>query len=128
MEIKLNNRTLTVESFYMTATYAGLLIGEPNEEINKSIISDISHPRNFTNKKHVFEESNMYLASNVLKPNIYSVHLTGKPINDISEDFHGSQLIVSWFGDNALVDSIEAIITNGLKDFDYAKHAENFQF
>lgn len=128
MEIKLNNRTLTVESFYMTATYAGLLIGEPNEEINKSIISEISHPRNFTNKKHVVEESNMYLASNVLKPNIYSVYLTGDPINDITEDFHGSQLIVSWFGDSAFAKSIQDIIANGLKDFDYSKHAENFQF
>ena len=42
LTLQLKNGTkITIEGFYMTPTYSGLISGEPNEELNDEILMDI---------------------------------------------------------------------------------------
>lgn len=127
LKIKLaSGKNVTLESFHMTKTYAGLLAGEPTKEMNEKIINNITYPKNWGASKSFIEKSNMYLSEDVLKPLVFSVRLSAKPINDKEKQFDGSEIIVIWFGNEKLNKSIKGIIVDGLENFDWDKHAKNF--
>ncbi|MNG10072.1 hypothetical protein D3C84_935220 [compost metagenome] len=128
-KIKLNEREITVEQFHFALTYAGLLIGSPNKEINDKIKSNSQSSLNIGNRKSVFVVKNEdYITDEVLKPIIYSAWLDSEPINDMGNQYDGSWIVVSWFGDEQINKSIKEIIEDGLSDFDYDNFAQNYQF
>jgi hypothetical protein len=63
----------------------------------------------------------------VLKPVIYSAWLDSDPVNDKENQFDGSWIVVSWFGEEQIEKSIKEIIEDGLSDFDYDEYAVNYQ-
>ena len=128
-KIKLNEREITVEKFHFALTYAGLLIGSPNKEINDKIKSDSQSSLNIGNRKSVFVAKNEdYITDEILKPIIYSAWLDSEPINDMENQYDGSWIVVSWFGEEQINKSIKEIIEDGLSDFDYDNFAQNYQF
>ena len=129
IKIKLaSGKNVTLESFHMTKTYAGLFAGETTKEMNEKIINNFSSQKNWGARKSYIEKSNMYLSEDVLKPLIYSASLSAKPINDKGKQFDGSSIIVIWFGDNIKDKNIEELIVSGIGKFDWDENAENYQF
>ncbi|WP_158729052.1 MULTISPECIES: hypothetical protein [unclassified Flavobacterium] len=127
--IKIGKREITIEKFQFEYTYSGLIIGSPNEAINTKILSDYINSLTKGHRKSIFHlTSNDYLSNDTLKPVIYSAFLESDSIDDIENQYDGSRLVVSWFGDEQIEKSISAIITEGLAGFKYDKLAENFNF
>lgn len=80
-------------------------------------------------RKSIFHfTSNDYVSKDTLKPVIYSAFLESDSIGDTENQYDGSRLVVSWFGEEQIEKSISEIITEGLAGFKYDKLAENFNF
>jgi hypothetical protein len=129
MEIKLpTGRIVEVEAFNMSQTYGGLLVGEPNEAMNDSIIGLISYSKDWGNRKALLNKEDMYVSKNVLKPIIYSVWLTSSVVPEKSKINDASSIVVLWFGVESEDKSIRDIITDGIGNIDWDKNAENIQY
>jgi len=129
MKIELQNgRIVEIESFKIDKTYAGLIIGKPNDVINEKIIDLISHSSDWGNRKVFMKKMDMYESNNILKPVIYSAWLTSSGIPDKSKNKDVSSIVLLWFGNDSITKSISEIIKDGVSDFDWDKHAENFNF
>jgi hypothetical protein len=126
MEIKLQTgKLVTLHAFHFTTTYGGLIVGEPNEVINNTIIKQISYPANWGIRKAVFDKSDIYSSEFVLKPIIYNAWLKAGPITE-QNNHDGSSLVVIWFGEAQKDMSISEIVSSGLGIFDWDNNAENF--
>ena len=68
-----------------------------------------------------------YVTEDRLKPILFSALLASEPINDKNEIYDGSYLNIAWFGDDFKSNTIDEMIMN-LKNFDYDKEADNYQF
>ena len=121
-----NGQKITVEGFYMSPTYSGLLSGEPNEDLNDEILKKTTYPAEFGVRKVVYKQANIKISETELKPFTYSAWLTSKPVNDKKNQFDGSSIIMVWYSDYSKNKTIEEIITFELEKFDWNKHAENF--
>lgn len=129
MEIKLKTgRIIEVEAFNMSRTYGGVLVGEPNEAMNDSIIGLISYSKDWGNRKALLNKEDMYVSKNILKPIIYSVWLTSDVVPDESNINDASSLVLLWFGVESEDKSIRDIITDGIDNIDWDGNAENIQF
>jgi hypothetical protein len=129
MEIKLpTGRIVEVEAFNMSQTYGGLLVGEPNEAMNDSIIGLISYSKDWGNRKALLNKEDMYVSKNVLKPIIYSVWLTSSVVPEKSKINDASSIVLLWFGVESEDKSIRDIITDGIGNIDWDKNAENIQY
>ncbi|WP_395048862.1 hypothetical protein [Flavobacterium sp.] len=129
LKIKLaTGKIITIEAFHFTKTYGGLLTGEPSKEINEEIIKNISYPKNWGQRRAVFDRKDWYLSNEVLKPITYSAWLMAESIDDKEKQYDGSSIIVIWIDDEPKGKDIEEIIVSGIGLFDWEKFAENYQF
>lgn len=127
--IIIGKREITIEKFQFEHTYNGLIIGLPNEVINTKILSDYINSLTKGHRKSVFHLTrNDYVSNDTLKPVIYSAFLESDSIDDTENQYDGSRLVVSWFGEEQIKKSISEIITEGLAGFKYDKLAENYKF
>ncbi|MFV8343627.1 hypothetical protein [Flavobacterium sp. XS2P39] len=127
--IIIGKREITIEKFQFEHTYNGLIIGSPNEVINTKILSDYINSLTKGHRKSVFHLTrNDYVSNDTLKPVIYSAFLESDSIDDTENQYDGSRLVVSWFGEEQIEKSISEIIIEGLTGFKYDKLAENFNF
>lgn len=121
-------KIVTLEAFNMSKTYRGWIVGSPSKEDNIEVINNICYPKDWGNRKSYVEKSKMLHSENILKPIIYSAWLSAKSINDKDNQYDGSSIIVTWFGDKKLNKSVKRIIIDGLGMFNWDNHAENYQF
>lgn len=129
IKIKLGEREITIEKFHFSRTYTGLIIGYPNKVINDKIISDYESSLNIGNRKSIFiVKDEDYINDEVMKPVIYSAWLDSDPVNDKENQYDGSWIVVSWFGEEQIEKSIKEIIEDGLSHFYYDEYAVNYQF
>lgn len=129
MNIKLKTgKTVTLESFNMSSTYGGLLIGEPNESMNDGIIGLITQSKEWGNRKVLLKKKNRYSSKNVLKPIVYKVWLTAEAVPSNSKEKDASSIVLIWFGEIELKKSIQEIIIEGVGNFDWDLNAENINF
>ena len=127
--IKISKREITIEKFQFSHTYSGLLAGSPSKDVNEKIMSDYQEALKRENRLSVFHfTNNDYVSNDTLKPVIYSAFLESDSIDDTENQYDGSRLVVSWFGEEQIKKSISEIITEGLAGFKYDKLAENYQF
>ena len=68
-----------------------------------------------------------YVTEDRLKPILFSALLASEPINDKEGIYDGGYLNIAWFGNDFKTNTIDKMIMN-LKNFDYDKEAENYQF
>ncbi len=131
MKIKLQSgKKVLVEAFHLTATYGGLLVGSPTIQSNEILINHLSYPTGWGERPYILKKSDMYSdEKNVLKPIVYSVWLSSsETIDDNKNQFDGCALIVMWFGDDEPNKTMHDIILDGVKNLDWDKFAENYQF
>lgn len=121
-----NGSKITIEGFYMAPTYSGLLLGQPNEDLNDEILKSTTYPSAWGTRKAVYKQRNINKSKTELMPYMYSTWLSSMPVNDFKNQYNGSGIVMVWFGDEPLNKSIVEIIKNELENFDWDKHAENF--
>jgi len=125
-QIKLaNGKIVRIEDFRMQFVYDGILVGQPNKEVNDKIISNFI--KSFNSNKVFMIMDDAYATEDRLKPILFSAQLTSEPINDTEGIFDGSYLNIAWFGDDFKSNTIDKMIMN-LKNFDYEKEAQNYEF
>jgi hypothetical protein len=129
MEIKLKTgKIVRVESFIMSSTYGGVLVGKPNKNMNDEIISFMTHSNDFGKRKVLIKKQNRYSSKDVLKPIVYKVLLMSEPIANGSKTADASSIVLVWFGDANTDKSISEIIVEGVGNFDWDSNAENINF
>lgn len=125
-QIKLaNGKVVTIEDFKMQFVYDGMLLGQPNKEVNDKIISNFI--KSFNSNKVFMIMDDGYVNEDRLKPILFSAQLVAAPVNDKEGIYDGSYLNIAWFGDDFKSNTIDHMIMN-LKNFDYDKEAENYEF
>lgn len=129
MEIKLKTgKIVRVESFIMSSTYGGVLVGKPNKNMNDEIISFLTHSNDFGKRKVLIKKQNRYSSKDVLKPIVYKVLLMSEPIANRNTMADASAIVLIWFGDTDINKSINEIIADGVGEFDWNKYAENIYY
>lgn len=124
-QIKLaNGKIVTIEDFRMQFVYDGMLLGQPNKEVNDKIIANFI--KSFNSNKVFMIMDDAYVMEDRLKPILFSAQLVSGPVNDKKGIFDGSYLNIVWFGDDFKSNTIDKMIMD-LKSFDYEKEAENYQ-
>lgn len=127
--IKIGTREITIEKFQFEYTYDGLLVGSPNQVVNTKIFTEYINLLTKGHRKSIFHlTSNDYVSKDTLKPVIYTAFLESDSIDDKENQYDGSRLVVSWFGEEQIEKSVKQIIQEGLAGFKYDKLAENFNF
>ena len=125
-QIKLaNGKIVTIEEFKMQFVYDGMLLGQPNKEVNGKIISNFIN--SFNSNKIYMIMDDAYVTEDRLKPILFSAQLVSAPVNDKERIYDGSYLNIAWFGDDFKSNSIDKMIMN-LNNFDYEKEAQNYEF
>lgn len=129
MEIKLKTgKVVSLETFSMSMTYGGLLVGKPDEAMNDGIIGQITHSKELGNKKVFIKKIDQYSSKNVLKPIIYTVWLTADAVPTGSDIKDASSIVLIWFGETNPDKSINEIIAEGVGNFDWDSNAENIYY
>jgi hypothetical protein len=127
MEIELDSgRIVFVENFEMGYTYGGLIQGLPDEEMNKDIFERCSYPSDWGKRKTLKIRPSEEEFQSELNPACYSVMLTSD--DPINKGYHGSELVVIWFGENPKGKTIESIIEEGVISIDWEANAEDFKY
>jgi hypothetical protein len=125
-QIKLaNGKIVTIEGFKMHFVYDGILVGQPNKEVNEKIIANFI--KTFNSNKVFMIMDDAYVTEDRLKPILFSAQLLSGPVNDKEEIFDGSYLNIVWFGDDFKSNTIDKMIMN-FKNFDYDREAQNYEF
>ena len=127
MMIKLKcGREVKVHGFEFGYSYGGLLEGLPNERMNKNIFERTTYPSNWGSRKVLKIKPEKSEFKNGLKPTHYSVWLTSN--DPINPNYHGSELVVIWFGELPNGKTVEEIIQNSLNNIDWNKNAQDFEY
>jgi hypothetical protein len=121
-----NNRNVTVDSFTMDFTYAGLLSYTSTERINKAIFEGANYPSSWGNRKVLKIEPNGGDFKIDLNHCYYCAWMNSDTVG--FSDADGSTLVVIWFGDLPNARSIENIIQQGISKIDWEANAENFNY
>ena len=125
-QIKLaNGKIVILEDFKMQFVYDGILVGQPNKGVNDKIIANFIQSFNFSKVYMIMHDA--YVNEDQLKPILFSAQLVSEPVNDKEGIYDGSYLNIAWFGNDFKSNNIDQMIMN-LKNFDYEKEAENYQF
>jgi hypothetical protein len=125
-QIKLaSGKIVTIEDFKMQFVYDGMLLGQPNKEVNGKIISNFI--KSFNSNKVYIMMDDAYVTEDRLKPILFSALLVAAPVNDKEGIFDGSYLNIAWFSNDFKSSTIEKMIMN-LQGFDYEKEAQNYEF
>ena len=125
-QIKLTNgKIVTLEDFRMQFVYDGILLGKPSKELNEKLIANFV--KTFNSNKVLVLLEDAYVSEELLKPILFSAQLVSGPVNDKEGLYDGSYLNIVWFGDDFKNTTIEKMIKD-LKNFDYEKEAQNYEF
>lgn len=125
-QIKLaNGKIVTIEDFKMQFVYDGILMGQPNKEVNDKIITNFI--KSFNSNKVFVIMDDAYVSEDRLKPILFSAQLVAEPVNDKEGIYDGSYLNIAWFGDDFKSTTIDKMIMD-LQGFDYEKEAQNYEF
>jgi hypothetical protein len=125
-QIKLaNGKIVTIEDFKMQFVYDGILLGQPNQEVNEKIIANFI--KTFNSNKVFMIMDDAYVTEDRLKPILFSAQLVAEPINGSEGLFDGSYLNIAWFSSDLKTNTIEKMIKN-LKPFDWNIEAKNYEF
>ena len=129
MKIKLQSgKEVYVEAYNNCQTYAGLLYGSPNNEINKDIIKHLKYPSEWGEKAYLVKKSDMFVSDNILKPVINCASLSSKPIDLDGDLLSRSEIIVIWLSDEQPAKTLKEILVDGIGDFDWDRYADNYWF
>ena len=120
-----------VDAFYLQHTYIGMLEGYPNRSLNEHIIKKASSDMSL-----LWGDRCTYIVppsvdeSDPLHPALPPVRASAWLIcvDPIKAGYHGSELVVVWFRSDCSGESIEQIISDGIRHLPWITLAQDFIF
>ena len=123
-----SGREVSLVSFSFNYTNDGLIVGSPNEERNRENVLKAKYPSEWGARNFLVIQPSENEIKTQLKPICYCAWLESDSINSTDDTSDGSNLIVIWYGDSPDQKTINDILVSDLKNLDWDKHAENFNF
>jgi hypothetical protein len=109
-------------------TYGEVLVGSPSFEDNFHVYENLKAPEHWGKRKVVMNTESFNLDFPQFKP--YTVFMwlsSDKSINDPKNHFDGSEVVVVWTIDYLFSFSVNSVIEEGIKEFDWEGNAENYK-
>ena len=107
-------------------TYGEFLAGQPTFEDNIYVVENLKAPKHWGNRKTVKYMDSFDLNMKTFKP--YTVFLwlsSDKSVNDPQNKFDGSEVVAVWTIDDLFTFSVNSLIDDGIKGFDWKSVAIN---
>lgn len=107
-------------------TYGEFLAGEATLEDNIYVIENLKAPEHWGKRKTVKYMDSFDLNLKTFK--LYTVFLwlsSNKSVNDPQNKFDGSEVVAVWTIDDLFTFSVNSLITDGIKSFDWESVAFN---
>jgi hypothetical protein len=107
-------------------TYGEFLAGQPTFEDNIYVVENLKAPEHWGKRRTVKYMDSFNLDLNTFKP--YTVFLwlsSNKSVNDPQNKFDGSEVVVVWTIDDLFSFSVNSLIDDGVKEFDWGKYGDN---
>lgn len=108
-------------------TYGEFLAGEATLEDNIYVIENMKSPEHWGKRKTVKYLDSFDLNLKTFKP--YTVFLwlsSDKSVNDPQNKFDGSEVVIVWTIDDLFSFSVNSLIADGIKSFDWENNSENY--
>jgi hypothetical protein len=108
-------------------TYGEFLAGEPTLEDNIYVIENLKVPEHWGKRRTVKYLDSFNLDLKTFLP--YTVFLwlsSDNSVNDPQNKYDGSEVVIVWTIDDLFTYSINSLIADGIKNFDWKKSSENF--
>ncbi|POS01836.1 hypothetical protein Q361_10726 [Flavobacterium croceum DSM 17960] len=112
----------------ISRTYGEILAGSPSFEDNVYVYENLKAPERWGKRKTVMNQESFNLDLKHFKK--YTVYLwlsSSKSIDDPFQKFDGSELVVVWALDDLFSFSINSLIDEGIKEFNWETYAVNTQ-
>jgi hypothetical protein len=109
------------------STYGEFLAGEPTFEDNVYVIENLKAPEHWGKRRTVKYVDSFDLNLKTFKP--YTVFLwlsSDKSVNDPQNKFDGSEVVIVWTIEDLFTFSVNSLIDDGIKEFDWEKSAKNY--
>ena len=110
----------------ISRTYGEFLVGEPRFEDNIYVYENLKAPNHWGIRKTVKNTESFDLNLKHFKK--YTIYLwlsSDKSVNDLQNMFDGSEVVIVWTIDDLFSFSVNSLIEDGLKGFDWENHAIN---
>lgn len=110
-------------------TYGEFLAGEPTLKDNIYVIENLKVPEYWGKRRTVKYMDSFDLNLKTFKP--YTVFLwlsSDKSVNDPQNKFDGSEVVIVWTIDDLFSFSVNSLIEEGIKGFDWEKYTVNYIF
>ncbi len=120
---------LIIKGIQIRMTYDEILVGAPELEDNIRIYDRLDVPANWYVRKCVYSMKSFNLDKKKFLP--YTVYVwvsSHKSVNDPKKQFDGSELVIIGTIDSINNFSVQELIKDVLKDFDWEKYAINIRF
>ena len=108
-------------------TYGEFLAGQPTFEDNIYVIENLKVPEHWGNRKTIRYLDSFDLNVKTFKP--YTVFLwlsSDKSVNDPQNKFDGSEVVIVWTIEDLFTFSVNSLIEDGIKGFDWENNSENY--
>lgn len=108
-------------------TYGEFLAGEPTFEDNIYVVENLKAPEHWGKRKTVKYMDSFDLDLKTFKP--YTVFLwlsSDLSVNDPQNMFDGSEVIIVWTIDDLFSFSVNSLIADEIKSFDWENNSENY--
>ena len=107
-------------------TYGEFLAGEPTFEDNVYVIENLKVPEHWGKRRAVMYMDSFDLNLKTFKPYTLFLWLSSdKSVNDPQNKFDGSEVVIVWTIEDLFTFSVNSLIEDGIKGFDWEKHAIN---
>ena len=119
---------LIIKGIQIRVTYDEILVGEPELEDNIRIYDRLDVPANWYVRKCVYSMKSFNLDKKKFLP--YTVYVwvsSHKSVNDPKKQFDGSELVIIGTIYSINNFSVQELIKDVLKDFDWEKYAINIR-
>lgn len=119
---------LIIKGIQIRVTYDEILVGAPELEDNIRIYDRLDVPANWYVRKCVYSMKSFNLDKKKFLP--YTVYVwvsSHKSVNDPKKKFDGSELVIIGTIDSINNFSVQELIKDVLKDFDWEKYAKNIK-
>ena len=109
-------------------TYGEFLAGEPTLEDNINVVENLKVPEHWGKRKTVKYLDSFNLDLKTFKPHTVFLWLSSdKSVNDPQNKFDGSEVVIVWTIEDLFTFSVNSLIADGIKSFDWENHAINTQ-
>lgn len=125
--IKLNcGHEVEIIAIDIRRTYGEFLAGEPTLEDNIYVVENLKAPEHWGKRRAVKYMDSFDLNLKTFLP--YTVFLwlsSHKSVNDPQNKFDGSEVVIVWTIDDLFTFSVNLLIDDGIKEFDWENSAYN---